>query len=67
MEGDKYGNVLWYSYWRTHPHVDPCIEKKYINNNSHINNILVMIIRISDFTIMILVHITRIGIGVNLL
>ena len=30
MEGNKCGNVLWYSYWRTHPHAGPYIEKKYI-------------------------------------
>ena len=37
IEGNKCGNVLWYSYWRTHPHTDPYIEKKYIDNKSHIN------------------------------
>ena len=37
MEGNKCGNVLWYSHWRTHPHADPHTEKKYIYNNSHIN------------------------------
>ena len=37
MEGNKCANVLWYSYWRTHLHADPYIEKKYIDNNSHIN------------------------------
>ena len=66
MEGYKCGNVLWYSYWRAHPHADPCIEKKYIDNNSHIN-IVEIIIKISDFAIINLVHITRIGISLNLL
>ena len=36
MEGNECGNVLWYSYWRTHPHADPHIEK-YMYNNSCIN------------------------------
>ena len=35
MEGNWCGNVLWYSYRRTHPHADPHIEKN--DNNSHIN------------------------------
>ena len=30
MEGNKCGNVLWYSYWCTHRHADPHIEKKSI-------------------------------------
>ena len=37
MEGNKCGNVLWYSYWCTYRHADPHIEKKYINNNTDIN------------------------------
>ena len=37
MGGHRCGNVLWYSYWRTHPHADPYTEKVYIDNNSHIN------------------------------
>ena len=37
MEGNDGGNVLWYSYWRTLAHADPYTEKKYIDNNSHIN------------------------------
>ena len=65
MEGNKFGNVLWYPYWHTHPHADPYIEKKYKDNNSHIN--CGMIIRIGDFTIINLVHTTHIGISLNLL
>ena len=37
MEGNKCGNVLWYSYWRTHPHTNPHIEKKHIDNNRNSN------------------------------
>ena len=40
MEGNKSGNVLWYSYWRDvhiHARTDQHIEKKYMYNNSHIN------------------------------
>ena len=38
MEGNKCGDVMWYSYWRTHPHADPYNRKKvYTYNNDHIN------------------------------
>ena len=65
MEGNKCGNVLWYSYWRTQPHADPYIEKSiYI---ILVILIVVIIIRISDFTIINNIHITPIGISINLL
>ena len=62
MEGNKCGNVLWYSHWRTHPHADPHTE----NSISIIILIVVMIRRINDFTIINLVHITTIGINLSI-
>ena len=39
MEGNKCGNVLWYSYWRSHPHACRQIHRKkvYLYINSRIN------------------------------
>ena len=65
MEGNKCGNVLWYSHWRTHPHADPHTEKSI--SIIIVILIVVMIRRINNFTIINLVHITTIGITLSLL
>ena len=30
MDGNKCGNLLWYSHWRTPPHADPHTERVYL-------------------------------------
>ena len=36
IQGNKCGNVLWYSHWCTPPHADPHTKKNNYND-SHIN------------------------------
>ena len=64
MEGNKCGNVLLHSHWRTPPQADTHIGKKSISIIIVIL-IVVKIRRIIDLTIINLVHITTIGITLN--